>query len=84
MSKWDKLMEEILFLNKNLRFDDLAKMLVKIGYTQNQPRGGSSHYTFRKSGKMPITIPKTIHQINRVYIEMVREALIEFESEDNL
>ena len=84
MSKWDKLIEEILVINKNLRFDDLARTLIRIGYTQNQPKGGSSHYTFRKSGKMPITIPKTTHQISRVYIEMVREALVEFESEDKL
>lgn len=36
----------------------------------NAPRGGSSHYTFRRSGKYPITIPK--HEpIKRVYVELV-------------
>ena len=38
MSKWNKLIDEILLLNKNLRFTDLAKALKKIGYTQNQPK----------------------------------------------
>ena len=38
----------------------------------NVPRSGSSHYTFKKSGCMPITIPK--HEpIKKVYVEMVRE-----------
>ena len=69
-------------LNKNLRFDDLAKALTRIGYIQNQPKGGSSHYTFRKPGKMPITIPKS-DTMNKVYIEMVRTAIIEFEGEAN-
>lgn len=82
LSKWDKLINEILKLNKNLRFEDLSKALIKIGYTQNQPRGGSSHYTFRKSGKMPITIPKAT-PINKTYIEMVRDAINEYESEDD-
>ena len=80
LSQWNKLIGEILNLNKNLRFGDLAKALVKMGYVQNQPRGGSSHYTFRKSGKMPITLPKS-SPMSRAYIEMVRDAVIEFESE---
>jgi len=80
LSQWDKLIAEIFKLNKNLRFEDLAKALIKIGYTQNQPKGGSSHYTFRKDDKMPITIPKAT-PLNKVYIEMVRDAVIEYESE---
>lgn len=40
----------------------------------NAPRGGSSHFTFRKVGYPPITIPK--HKpIKKVYIEMVREVV---------
>ena len=82
MSQWNKLIDEIMKLNKNLRFDDLVKVLIQIGYTKHQPRGGSSHYTFRKPGKMPITIPKQT-PINKAYIEMVRNAVIEYESEEN-
>lgn len=82
LSQWDKLINEVLKLNKGLRFDDLAKALMMIGYTMNQPKGGSSHYIFRKDGKMPITIPKAT-PINKVYIEMVRDAIIEYESEED-
>ena len=81
MSKWDKLIDAILKLNKNLRFEDLAKALTQIGYKRSQPKGGSSHYTFRKSGKMPITLPKAV-PMNKVYIEMVRDAVVEYESGD--
>ena len=82
MSQWDKLIDEILMLNKNLRFENLAKALNRIGYNQNQPKGGSSHYTFRKPGKMPITLPKAA-PMNKVYIEMVRNAIREYESEED-
>lgn len=38
------------------------------------PRSGSSHYTFRKSGCQPITIPK--HEpVKRIYVEMVKKVV---------
>ena len=82
MSQLDKLIKEISEINKNLRFEDLSKALTRIGYKREQPKGGSSHYTFRKSGKRSITLPKA-RPMNKVYIEMVREAILEHESEGN-
>lgn len=82
LSQWNKLIDEIKKLNKNLRFNDLAKVLSKMDYKENQPKGGSSHYTFRKPGKMPITLPKAT-PINKVYVEMVRDAILEYESEED-
>jgi len=44
------------------------------GYDESVPHGGSSHHTFRKQGRMPITIP--VHgKIKRVYVELVKEAV---------
>lgn len=72
MSKWEKLLSKILSLSKDLRFDELRKVLESYGYTMYAPRSGSSHYTFRKPGARPITIPK--HEpIKRVYVEKVKE-----------
>ena len=72
MSKWDKLIEKILNLSKDMRFDELRKVLESYGYEMNAPRGGSSHYTFRKPGAMPITIPKN-EPIKKIYVQMVKE-----------
>ncbi|MCH5401555.1 type II toxin-antitoxin system HicA family toxin [Lactobacillus delbrueckii] len=41
-----------------MRFVELKKVLESYGYVMTAPRSGSSHYTFRKPGKTPITIPK--------------------------
>lgn len=72
MSKWDKLLTRICGLSKDLRFDELRKVLESYGYVMNSPKGGSSHYTFRKGGCQPITIPK--HEpIKKVYVEMVKQ-----------
>lgn len=81
MSKWDKLILRIRNLSKDLRFDELRKVLESYGYTMNTPRKGSSHYTFRKPGCMPITIPK--HEpIKKVYVEKVRY-IVESEAKRN-
>ena len=72
MSQFDKLLRQIRNLDKNMRFDELRKVLEHYGYTMSGPSSGSSHKTFRKPGKYPITIPQ--HEpIKRVYIEMVKE-----------
>lgn len=79
MSKWDKLLMRICTLSSDLRFGELRKVLESYGYEMYAPRSGSSHYTFRKPGCHPITIPK--HEpIKKVYVEMVKQIV---ESEAN-
>ena len=79
MSSWDKLLDRILTLSNDMRFDELRKVLESYGYIMKSPRGGSSHYTFRKPGCRPITIPK--HEpIKKIYVEMVRD-VVESEAE---
>jgi predicted RNA binding protein YcfA (HicA-like mRNA interferase family) len=79
MSKWDKLLTRIYGLSKDLRFDELRKVMESYGYKMSAPKSGSSHYTFRKSGCQPVTIPK--HEpIKKVYVEMVKQVV---ESEVN-
>ena len=74
MSKWDKLLARICGLSRNLRFDELRKVLESYGYEMRQPSGGSSHCTFRKAGCAPITIP--MHEpIKKVYVMMVKEVV---------
>lgn len=81
MSKFDKLIQEILCLSKDLRFQELKKVLEFYGYTMTAPKSGSSHYTFRKAGCNPITIPK--HEpIKKVYVQMVKD-IVEAEINEN-
>ena len=78
---YDQVGQANLTLSKDLRFDELRKVLESYGYEMHAPRGGSSHYTFRKPGCQPITIPK--HEpIKKVYVEMVRQ-IVESEASNN-
>ncbi|MBR6999348.1 MAG: type II toxin-antitoxin system HicA family toxin [Lachnospiraceae bacterium] len=80
MSQFDKLLARIRNLDKNMRFDELRKILEYYGYTMYGPSSGSSHKTFRKPGCVPITIP--MHEpIKRAYVELVK-AIVESEAND--
>ena len=81
MSKWEKLLIRICNLSKDLRFSELQKVLESFGYEASVPKGGSSHYTFRKKGCTPITIPK--HEpVKKIYVEMVRRVVESEEKND--
>lgn len=74
MSQWDKLLQRIYSLNKDLRFDEVRKVLERYGYEMDGTSGGSSHFTFRKLGHNPITVPK--HEpIKKCYIKIIRDAI---------
>ena len=79
MSQWEKLLEKIKCLDNNMRFSELEKVLKYYGYKKGCPRSGSSHFTFRKPGCNPITIPS--HKpIKTVYVKMIKNIV---ESEDS-
>lgn len=76
MSQWDKLILRLMDSPKEMRFADLKKILEGYGYVMRETGSGSSHCTFRKKGKNPITIPRH-GAIKAVYIEMVRATVKE-------
>ena len=76
MSKWEKLINRFLSLQSDIRFKEIQKVLEYYGYEMHSPRGGSSHYTFRRQGSHSITIPK--HEpIKKVYVKKVRDIVQE-------
>lgn len=81
MSQWEKLIVDIMAQNPSLRFNDLRKVLIRLGFEESQSKGGSSHYTYRKMGCASITIPKQT-PMKRAYIELVADVVSDyFESE---
>ena len=81
MSQWEKLIARVCSLSKDMRFDELRRILESCGYTMQRPHSGSSHCTFRKAGRSPITIP--VHTpIKTVYVRMVKEIVESEEVQD--
>jgi hypothetical protein len=69
-----KLAENVLKSPKDVEFNELRRLLEGFGFECRQPRGGSSHYVFRKPGSMPISVPKD-RPVNRKYVLMVIDLL---------
>ena len=78
-SQLAELIRRIRSLDKNLRFEELRKILEYYGYHMSGLASGSSHKTFRKPGCSPNIIP--MHDpIKRAYVELVKDVV---ESEEN-
>ncbi|MDO5475902.1 MAG: toxin HicA [Eubacteriales bacterium] len=81
MSTFDKLLQRIRSLDKNMRFDEIRKVMEAYGYIMSSPSGGSSHKTFRKPGRNPVTISQ--HEpLKKIYIVLVKEAIEKEEQEE--
>lgn len=81
MPQFEKLLQRISSLDKNMRFDELKKVLERLGYSMTPSGSGGSHMTFRKKGRFPITIPKN-NPIKVAYVELVKRKIEEEESND--
>ena len=75
MSKLEKLLQRIKNNPKTVRFEELDKILRHEGYEPSQPRGGSSHYTYKRVGSRSLTIPRQIPYVNEYYVRDVLAAL---------
>ena len=75
MSQLEKLLEKIKNNPKTVSFEDLDKILRRNGYEKRQPNSGSSHYIYRKKGKVPLTIPKKSPHVKEEYVRQVISAL---------
>ena len=58
MSKWDKLLEKIGSLSKDMRFSELRKVLESYGYEMHQPKGGQQPLYFPERGMQAGYHPK--------------------------
>ncbi len=74
LSKLKKLLEKIRNSPRQVRFEEIDKILLHYGFAKRQPRGVSSHYTY-KLGGVRVTIPFEQPHIKLSYVELALEAL---------
>lgn len=80
MSKLEKLLQKIKNNPKQVRFEELDKILIRAGFERRSPKGGSSHYTYTKGEKL-LTVPYKKPHIKAVYVERAIR-LLEGEMDD--
>lgn len=74
MSKLKKLLKRIRNNPKNVRFEELDKILIHYGFTKRQSSGGSSHYYYTKGEKL-LSVPFHKPHIKVIYVERAIELL---------
>ena len=73
----------LLKLGHDIRFEEIVKVVKEYGYEIKQPKGGSSHYSFVKSGCNRIVIPrhkpikKVYVNIKKMYVKMIKKVIEE-------
>ena len=74
MSRKQKLLDKIKSNPQKIRFEEVDKILISIGFNKRQPRGGSSHFTYILED-MIITIPYNKPYVKVKYLKDVIELL---------
>lgn len=72
MTRLEKLFIKILHAPKELRFEELQRVLMQLGYLASSGKG--SHMVFRHQTYPVVVVPRR-SPVKRVYIEQVREVL---------
>lgn len=67
MSSLRKLLEKIKRSPKSVRFEELDLLLRRAGFERSQPRGGSSHYVYRK-GRHKLVVPYRQPHVLEAYV----------------
>lgn len=80
VTKLDKLFIKILQARRELRFEELQKALIHLGYERCQGKG--SHVVFRHNQHPVIVVPAR-SPVKRVYVEQVLEVLKHHFSDKN-
>jgi len=74
LSRKQKLLDKIKSNPQKIRFEEVDKILISIGFNKRQPRGGSSHFTYILED-MIITIPYNKPYVKVKYLKDVIELL---------
>ena len=74
LSKLKKLLKRIKNNPRQVRFEELDKILLHYGFSKRQPSGGSSHYTY-KLGESRLTVPFKKPYIGEASVELALNAL---------
>ena len=74
MSQLEKLWLRVKNNPKTVSFEDANKLLTKAGFICRHPRGGSSHYIYKKGDRM-VAVPKKQPYILEEYAKQMIEAI---------
>jgi predicted RNA binding protein YcfA (HicA-like mRNA interferase family) len=79
LSRDDKIVSKMKQSPRNVRFEELDGFLRRRGFEAAQPRGGGSHYTYRRADGLKITVARPHGGKKTVNVNTVEQVLEELE-----
>lgn len=76
ITKKEKLINRIKNNPKTVKFEEIDKILLDVGFERRQPSGGSSHYTYVLEDKI-LTVPFKKPYVKVIYIKTAIKLLEE-------
>lgn len=74
ITKKEKLLSRIKNNPKTVKFEEIDKILIDVGFERRQPSGGSSHYTYVLEDKI-LTVPYKKPYVKVIYVKMAIKLL---------
>jgi predicted RNA binding protein YcfA (HicA-like mRNA interferase family) len=74
ITKKEKLLSRIKNNPKTVKFEEIDKLLLDVGFERRQPSGGSSHYTYVLVDKI-LTVPYKKPYVKVIYVKMAIKLL---------
>jgi predicted RNA binding protein YcfA (HicA-like mRNA interferase family) len=74
ITKKEKLLSRIKNNPKTVKFEEIDKILLDVGFERRQPSGGSSHYTYVLADKI-LTVPYKKPYVKIIYVKMAIKLL---------
>ncbi len=74
MSKKDKALEKLRQNPRNVRFEELAAILLSLGFVMKEG-GKGSHAVFKRPGQPPLTVPRNKPFIKPIYVKLALELI---------
>jgi hypothetical protein len=74
LGKLEKLYQRALNNPGSVSFDELSRLLQFWGFTVRQPRGGSSHYVYKR-GAIALSIPRDGKGVKPIYVKRAMAVL---------
>ena len=75
MSKFEKALLRLRQNPKNVRYEEVESILLRLGFVMRQ--GGGSHVTFTIAGQRPLTVPIKKPFLKPIYVKLLLERLVE-------
>ena len=82
MTKFDKLYSEVVRNPKDVKFEDLEKLIIRFGFERRKQRSGTSHFQYSHPDLIEILTIPFARPVKSVYVKEALDAIRKLEGSE--